>query len=232
MNIFAMDSSFKFISVALVKDDKLCAEYAIDAERTQSENLMKMTASILDFCGLEMKDMDFLVASDGPGSFTGLRISSAALRAISYVNNTPILTVSSLKAMAYRYRHAKYVASFIDARRERAYCSIYSFKSDELITVKKEALRTIEEFREDILSLGDEVLLVGDAYERYPNFFSSENIRYAALKKAEPIAAPMALYALEHYREMKVSDAFNLAINYMKEAQAVEDRKKDNDKKF
>ena len=80
MKILALDSSGLVASVAVVSDDNLIGEYTINYKKTHSQTLLPMLDEVAKMTELDLKTIDFIAVSAGPGSFTGLRIGSATAK--------------------------------------------------------------------------------------------------------------------------------------------------------
>ena len=89
MNILAIDTTTKKASVALKVQDKIIIK-EIDNEITHSEKLLPLLDSVLKEANLMLKDIDLFVCVQGPGSFTGLRIGIATIKALAKVTQKPI----------------------------------------------------------------------------------------------------------------------------------------------
>ena len=74
MKVLAIDSSGLVASVAIVTEDELLAEYTINYRKTHSQTLLPMLDEIVKITNIDLKDIDAIAISKGPGSFTGLRI--------------------------------------------------------------------------------------------------------------------------------------------------------------
>ena len=72
MKILAVDSSTMMSSIALLEDDDIIASYNINQKRSHGENLIPMIKNLLDFSGLDIKDIDLFATGIGPGSFLSL----------------------------------------------------------------------------------------------------------------------------------------------------------------
>ena len=81
MNILAVDTAGKTAGVALLQDDRLLYECYLDAGMTHSETILPLIDNCLKFCHLTCADIDVYGVNAGPGSFTGLRIGLAAVKA-------------------------------------------------------------------------------------------------------------------------------------------------------
>mgnify|MGYP002711322382 CR=1 FL=1 len=72
MKILALDSSGLVASVAVVSDDNLIGEYTINYKKTHSQTLLPMLDEVAKMTELDLKTIDFIAVSAGPGSFPGL----------------------------------------------------------------------------------------------------------------------------------------------------------------
>jgi tRNA threonylcarbamoyl adenosine modification protein YeaZ len=100
MKILAVDTSSKICAVAVLEDEKVIDEIILDNGKTHSENLMPILKECLEKNNLELKDMNLIAVSVGPGSFTGIRIGIASIKPIAEVMNLPVASVTSLETLA------------------------------------------------------------------------------------------------------------------------------------
>ena len=82
MKILALDSSGLVASVAVVEDDNLCGEYAMNYKKTHSQTLLPMLDELAKMIDLDLDTVDAIAIAKGPGSFTGLRIGSATAKGL------------------------------------------------------------------------------------------------------------------------------------------------------
>ncbi len=162
MKALAIDSSVNCISFAACNDNKH-ATISLDIGMRQSEKLLTSIQYVLSQVELEPKDLDFTVLCEGPGSFTGLRLGYAALKALELAHNIPIFAIPTLQAIAHPYSTWKgAVLAVIDAKKSRFYASIY--RNGEM------TVEPIDASPEDILNLLDKeesVLVVGSDAELF-----------------------------------------------------------------
>ena len=126
MKILALDSSAKTASAAITDSEQLISEAFVNAGLTHSETLLPMVDSVLSLARLTMADIDGCVITDGPGSFTGIRIGIAAVKGLAMPNETKCCGVSTLKAMAYNLRYDNCIACCaMDARCSQVYSAIF-----------------------------------------------------------------------------------------------------------
>ena len=102
MRILGFDTSAKAASVALSENRKLISEFYLDSGFTHSETVLPMAKAVLDSARITPADVDLFAVNCGPGSFTGLRIGIAAVKALGMSLGKPCAAVSTLEALAYR----------------------------------------------------------------------------------------------------------------------------------
>ncbi len=125
MKILAIDTSSKICSVAILENEETIEEINLDNGRTHSENLMPMIAEILAKNNLKLENIDLISCSIGPGSFTGIRIGVASVKAMAEVNQIPVVGVTSLETLARIDESNKTKVALIDARNNQVYGGIF-----------------------------------------------------------------------------------------------------------
>ncbi|NNM59864.1 MAG: tRNA (adenosine(37)-N6)-threonylcarbamoyltransferase complex dimerization subunit type 1 TsaB [Legionellales bacterium] len=127
MNILAFDTTGESCSVA-IKTAEHCFEKINHEPRKQAERLLPMIDDLLVQANLQRSDLDGLALTHGPGAFTGVRIAIAAAQGIAYALDLPVVTVSTLAALAqgaHRKFGWKQVLSALDARMGEVYWGAY-----------------------------------------------------------------------------------------------------------
>ena len=142
MKILAIDTSSKVCSVAITEDDKTITSLHNDDEKTHSVKLMPMIDEAFKNANLSLKDIDLLVGSVGPGSFTGVRIGISTIKAFADVSGLPVSGVTSLEGLAYHFITNEVIpsiqfsntlfCSMIDANNNNVYCGLYRYYNGSL----------------------------------------------------------------------------------------------------
>ena len=146
MYILGIETSTKTGSVAVVSAEGVVAQYSLNIEVTHSERLMSTVDRVLKDTGMTLKDMDGFAVAIGPGSFTGLRIGLATVKALAFSTNKPAAAVPTLQALAWNLPYAVYpVCPMLDARKNEVYAAIYQFEGDRVIRLLPETAITIVE---------------------------------------------------------------------------------------
>ena len=102
MKLLAFESSAKAASVALADETQIIAEYYQNCGLTHSVTLMKMAQELLTNCGLSAQEITAVACAAGPGSFTGVRIGTAAAKGFAWGRELPCYGISTLEAMAWQ----------------------------------------------------------------------------------------------------------------------------------
>ena len=128
--ILLIESSSRNCSVAVAEDEKILIieEHASD-KYIHAESLHPFIAKCMSVCGREMKDLDAVAVSSGPGSYTGLRIGVSAAKGICFSLNIPLIDIPTTQLLAaYALSHSPYSDLYIpiiDARRMEVYYAVY-----------------------------------------------------------------------------------------------------------
>ncbi len=132
-------------SVALSRDKEiiLCKENAI--QNSHSALLSVFIQEIITESGIKYQDLDAVVVSKGPGSYTGLRIGVSTAKGICYAAEVPLIAIDTTLALANAAvkqlpsENALY-CPLIDARRMEVYTAFYNYKLETIREVKAELL--------------------------------------------------------------------------------------------
>jgi len=125
MKTLAISTSSNIASVALLENDKCIQELNICNEKTHSEKLMPLIDELLKNNNITLSDISLIACDNGPGSFTGIRIGVASVKAMAEAKNIPVVSCSSLEGLAYNVNGFDYICSLIDARNNQVYSAIF-----------------------------------------------------------------------------------------------------------
>lgn len=182
MKILAIDTSSKICSVTIFEDTNHIIELQNDDEKTHSVKLMPMVDKAFNETNLTLDDIDLLACSLGPGSFTGVRIGIATIKAFADAKNIPVVGISSLEILAYNIKELalssnSLVCSMIDAKNENIYCGLYEFSKNSCnqLSIFAENIHTsIEKIKEIALEYNyKDIIFVGDATLLYKDLLVS-----------------------------------------------------------
>ena len=143
-NLLLIESSNEICSVALSQEKSIIQEKYIDKPNSHSVYLAPFVNEVLNNATMSINELDGVVISDGPGSYTGLRIGSSLAKGICLGAGIPLMAVSTLKGLAKKalndYPSVDQAIALVDARRSDAYVGVYN---QQLKPIIKEQFITI-----------------------------------------------------------------------------------------
>ena len=113
-----MDSAYKQLVLGLYKEDALLAGISLEAFKKQSETIFAEVNEILEQANLDYKDIDRVVITRGPGSYTGIRIAMTIAKVLCSQMHKELYTISTMQLYAGLEPSANVI---LDARSHRAY---------------------------------------------------------------------------------------------------------------
>lgn len=121
MITLCMDTSHTWLVIGLIKDDHVIGKVQEKCWKKQSEELFPRLIALMDECHLQPEDIDQIVISKGPGSYTGVRIAMTVAKVFCAMADKPIYTVSTLLL----YAGKKDCRVVTDARGKRVYTCLF-----------------------------------------------------------------------------------------------------------
>ena len=213
----AIDTSTTKFSLASYKEG-IFEEYNVLDSKNHAKDIYKNINDIMNQSEMIMSELDFIAIGNGPGRFSGLRVSASAIQAISYVKKIPIVSLSSLMVMAQvaiDQCSLDKIAVAMNARKGKIYFGCYKKGEDNL------AHEAIKDCLIDIDSLN----VTEDLFYGIGNGFSQEIINYEnntiqLIERPEtilPDAKTMIKLAIKKYELGITTDSFNIIPNYLME---------------
>ena len=134
MRILGIDTSSKFLSIALGRDDDIIMEENYLLDRQHSSLLVPKIDELLKKSGLSIKAVDAFIVGLGPGSFTGLRIGVSTVKGFGIACGKPCIGVPSIDALAFNApADAEFIVPVIDAKRGQVYSAMYKKERGRVI---------------------------------------------------------------------------------------------------
>lgn len=159
MRILSIDSSSVSASAAVTENGRILAEEFVNNGYTHSVTLMPIIEKVLKVSETSVSDLDLLAITNGPGSFTGVRIGIASAKGICDAANIPCFVVSTLEAIAKPLSTKDALAvSVMDARCNQVYtASFYRGKreTEDRAILISELLNELKNEKRDIILIGD-----------------------------------------------------------------------------
>lgn len=172
MYILAIETTGASASVAVISEAGLLGMASSEERLNHLQNLMTMTNALLEERELAIGDITGIAVSEGPGSFTGIRIGVSTARGLAQALNIGVIPVPTLKAFVYNLENFKgIVCPVFDARREQIYGGAFSWNADETEILERVAgaAYCLQDFldRLEKEATGEEILFFGDGTAVY-----------------------------------------------------------------
>ena len=202
--ILNIETATKNCSVALAKDGKtiFCKEIAQEGY-SHAERLHVFIEEIIKEAGIPFKDLSAIAVSQGPGSYTGLRIGVSAAKGLCYALDIPLIAVDTLQALASQVTISSgLIIPMIDARRMEVYSAFFS----PTLEKKREILAEIID-ENSFGDLQETLYFVGDCAEKCKSVLNKDN--YVFLEDIKyPSAKEMSALS---YEKFKINDTVDVA---------------------
>lgn len=223
MKILAIDTSGLIASVAIANDEKILCEINLNYKQNHSVTIMPIVDNVLKMLEMDIIDIDYFAVSKGPGSFTGLRIGAATVKAMAHSLNKKIIPISTLETMAYNIMdNNRFIVPIIDAKAERVFTGIYKNQNGIITPILNECATTIKQLLDYILSNDLDPIFLGDGAIAYKSiieeYFKKENFAPMSLNVQK--ASSLASLAFLYEKEQKYVDYNHLEIEYLRKPQA------------
>ena len=222
--ILSIETSTSICSVAIHELGELLALAEIKEPGAHAEKLLLLVDEVFEKAGLSFADLDAVAVSQGPGSYTGLRIGVSTAKGIAYALDIPLIGINTLQAMAASQQVAPgdYVVAVLDARRKEVYTQTFGDSQQELSPI--EAVVLEEGVFASILEKG-RVYFVGDGVEKVKEEVKSANALFIADWAISLSAKNMGILASEKHARQEWEDLAYFVPNYLKEFKALQSTK-------
>lgn len=128
-----IDTASDDLILALAKDNQLLNSVVEKSGKTLSSTLLPTVKKLIDDSELEANDIDNIIAINGPGSFTGIRMGVTLAKTYAWSLNKTISTASALELMATTDVDGDFVMPLINARHGAVFAGLYSKEGYPLI---------------------------------------------------------------------------------------------------
>ncbi|MDZ7715885.1 MAG: tRNA (adenosine(37)-N6)-threonylcarbamoyltransferase complex dimerization subunit type 1 TsaB [Balneolaceae bacterium] len=160
----ALETSTNTCSVAFKNDKAEVYERRTEVRGSHSEQLFLFIDELKKEYKFEIPDLDSVIVSEGPGSYTGLRISASAIKGLLFQQDVILLAANTLASFAAGVVVANddisRIQSIIDARRVHVYHQQFEVKADQLQAIGNVEVRPIKKF-EQMVKDGDAIIGTG-----------------------------------------------------------------------
>ena len=212
--ILNIETSTTNCSVSLSKDgETLVLKEDYNVNFSHSERLHVYIDEVLKDANLEPSNLDAMAISKGPGSYTGLRIGVSAAKGLCFALDKPLISISTLKALAHQIKIEEgVIVSMLDARRMEVYSAIFDSEYNQIRDTQAQVLdeNSFAEFLEK-----GKVYFIGNGVEKTKDLLSHPNAIF--IEDKLPSANEMSLLAYNKHKKNDIEDVAYFEPYYLKD---------------
>ena len=219
--ILCLETSTSVCSVALNESCCTLAMRESDKPNAHSERITVFIKEVMDEVGIDYSQLDAVAVSQGPGSYTGLRIGVSTAKGVCYAAELPLMAIDTLQAMACGMRQKMaaqiepddLLIPMIDARRMEVYAAVFDA---QLNRIQDTAAHVINEHSFEEFRKGHRLWLFGDGAPKLKEVFK-DMPEVQIIDGLLPSAAFMAPLADQALREQRFVDVAYFEPFYLKD---------------
>ena len=245
MLTFAITTTTKLAGISLHKDNRILGEIKIEVSRTHSTTILDQIDSLFAWTGEKLDNVENVLVSIGPGSFTGVRIAISVVKGMFYGRNVNFYQVNELDALAYQAFYSLdsnflsqnsgseenskiEIYSMIDSGKEKIYCAAYEAEASEekLRQVGDYEVIKLEKLLEKLDNKNKKIVIIGDAGINYKEKITGtlkNKVLFLTDDRMRISTATFVQMFLNNVLEK--SDIFQLKPDYLEKSQAERDKK-------
>jgi len=211
--ILNIETATKNCSVSLAADGKTisCKEIA-ELGYSHAEKLHIFIEEVILEAGISLSDLKAIAVSQGPGSYTGLRIGVSAAKGLSYALQIPLLAVDTLASLAQQVvAEDGLIVPMIDARRMEVYSAIFNSNKEKIREVQAQIIT-----EESFADISETVYFIGDSNEKVKSVVTKSNFVFLD-NHIYPSANEMSSLSYKKYQEKDFVDVAYFEPYYLKD---------------
>ena len=211
--ILSIETATSVCSVALHEKGVLMNYKEINSDKSHSQLLLQYIEEVLKEAGKLKNELAAIAVSEGPGSYTGLRIGLSTAKGLCYALDKPLIAINTLDAMVLLVDgvNETLCAPMIDARRMEVYTALYNAQNQCVLSPCSMIIDS-ESFAEQLKS--HKIMLYGNGAEKCRGVITHENVIFC---EALPSAKTVGVLAYEKFKNKNFEDIAYFEPNYLKE---------------
>jgi tRNA threonylcarbamoyladenosine biosynthesis protein TsaB len=217
-NILSIESAVSGFSVAVHRAGVLSSSVELLNERVASSQLTTAITQAVGFSELELSDLDAIAVSEGPGSYTGLRIGVSTAKGLCVALDLPLISVSTLELMCYGLNlpHSEklQLCPLIDARRMEVYTALFDPNTKERLEEISAKIVDENTFKEILLD--NNVLFFGNGAEKLKALYENSNNALFLPEVHRPAAKDMGIIAWRNFENKEFQPLVEFEPQYLK----------------
>lgn len=161
------DTSSDLLKVSLIKDDKIIFDKELHTKNDHSSYLVPTIDEAFKSNNIDFKELDEIIVGNGPGSFTGTRISIAVAKTYAFSFNIPVYMISSLEELIYDNDGYDFYVPIIEEKKDNLYFSIFDKDKKRVID---DTYSSTEYMYKKLEELDGKILLISLSNKEYEKY--------------------------------------------------------------
>ena len=211
--ILNIETATKNCSIALAKEAKTIAIREIATQNfSHAEKLHVFIEELFAETNLKLQDLSAIAVSQGPGSYTGLRIGVSAAKGLCYALSVPLIAVDTLELLARKISITDgIIVPMIDARRMEVFCAFFDSNFDKIRETKAEIIDETS-----YSEISETMHLIGDGAMKFKDVLKDKKFQYYP-EIEFPSANEMSIVSFQKFQNKQLEDVAYFEPFYLKD---------------
>lgn len=198
MLTLGIETSGKTASAAVMEDGVMLGQTAVMTAKTHSQVILPMVKKLIADCERDIKDVGRIAVGAGPGSYTGIRIGVAAVKAMAFSLGIQCCGISTLEGLAYNFPVDGIVCPVMKARQNLVYAAVFRFCNGVAERLAEDMIIESEKLDNILTGYNEKIILTGDSAESFAEEFANPLYRLSPVHLRNQNAAGICLAAANH----------------------------------
>lgn len=198
MLTLGIETSGKTASAAVMEDGVMLGQTSVLTVKTHSQVILPMVKKLIADCERDIKDVGRIAVGAGPGSYTGIRIGVAAVKAMAFSLGIQCCGISTLEGLAYNFPADGIVCPVMKARQKLVYAAVFRFCNGVAERLADDMIVESEKLDDILKVYNEKIILTGDGAESFAEEFSNPLYRLSPVHLRNQNAAGICLAAENH----------------------------------
>jgi len=199
--ILHIETTADFCSISISKANTLLVTRETDEQYAHSSKITILIQECLKEANLSLKELDAVALSQGPGSYTGLRVGTSTAKGICYALDKPLIAVNTLQALALATCQTvqdpdAFYVPMIDARRMEVYTATFNFQNEFVTEIEAHILD--ENSFQNHLKNGQKLVFSGNGAPKSKPLFDNPIVTFSEVLPKAPNMVSLAYHSFQH----------------------------------
>ncbi len=193
-----IETSGKTASVAVMEHNTLLAQTSVFTNKTHSQIILPMVKKLVEDCEKNIQDIELIAVGVGPGSYTGIRIGIAAVKAMSFALGIKCCGISTLEGIAWNFPCDGIICPVMKARQNLVYTAVFRFNNGCIQRLSDDMIIESHKLDEMLSDYNEPITLTGDGADAFYSEYQNPIYRLSPAHLRNQNAAGICLASLNH----------------------------------